>query len=77
MAKEVKLVLQRVLAAASVFRQGGSLRLILPKRSYKLLKILKETDESDVSTVIMIETNKGILLRPLADYLEDDEMKGA
>ena len=75
MAKEVKLALQRVLGAASVFRQGGSLRLILPKKSYAYLKIPRDTDDNEYSTVILIATDKGILMRSLTDYLGDDDMK--
>lgn len=76
--KEAKIVIERVLGAASVFRQGGSLRLILPKRAFVLLKIPRNPDDdsSDFSTVILVATNKGILMRPLADYLSDDDMKG-
>jgi hypothetical protein len=76
MPKEVKITIQRVLGAASVFRQGGSLRLILPKRSFALLKIPRDPDDfSDFSTVILVATDKGILMRLLSDYLEDADMK--
>jgi hypothetical protein len=75
MAKEVKIVIDRVLGAASVFRQGGSLRLILPKKAFGILKIQRGYEESDFTTLILISTNKGILLRPLEDYLRDADMK--
>lgn len=77
MTNEVKIVVQRVLGAASVFRQGGSLRLILPKKAFAPLKIPRDPDDaSDFSTVILVATDKGILMRPLSDYLEDEDMKG-
>jgi len=73
--KETKIITERVLGAASIFRQGGSLRLILPKRAFAILKIQKNVEESDFSTVILLATDKGILLRPLDDYLNDEDMK--
>lgn len=77
MPKETKIIIDRVLGAASVFRQGGSLRLILPKKAFVLLKIPRDPDaSSDFSTVILVATDKGILMRPLTDYLSDDDMKG-
>jgi hypothetical protein len=75
MVKEVRLNIQRVLGAASIFRQGGSLRLILPKKAFVLLKMPRDPDESDFATVILIATDKGILMRPLSDFLEDGDMK--
>ena len=74
-AVEIRVKLQRVLGAASIFKQGGSLRVILPKRSFSLLKMPREPDESDFATVILIATDKGILMRPLSDFLQDEEMK--
>jgi hypothetical protein len=74
-AVEIRVKLQRVLGAASIFKQGGSLRVILPKRSFAFLKMPREPDESDFATVILIATDKGILMRPLSDFLQDEEMK--
>ncbi len=76
MAKQVTVVVERVLGAVSLFKQGGSLRVILPKKALSSLKISKEWEELDSSTVILIATDKGLLMRPLADYIEDEEMKG-
>ncbi|MDG6907652.1 MAG: hypothetical protein JRN20_17915 [Nitrososphaerota archaeon] len=76
MTKEIKVILDRVLGAASVFRQGGSLRLILPKKAFRSLKMSNEAEDFDNTTVILIVTNKGIILRRLDDYLQDEEMKG-
>jgi hypothetical protein len=75
--KEVKISIQKVIGAATVFKQGGSLRLILPKIAFALLRIPKDPDreESDFSTVILIATSKGILVRALEDYLKDQDMK--
>jgi hypothetical protein len=77
MPAEVKIKIQKVLGAASIFRQGGSLRVILPRKSFALLNMPKDPDESDYSTVILIATNKGILMRSLNDFLQDEEMKNA
>ncbi|HXQ92904.1 MAG TPA: hypothetical protein VN739_07835 [Nitrososphaerales archaeon] len=78
-AKEVKIMVDRVLGAVSLFSQGGSLRLILPKSAIRALgtKIDRhsEDDDSDKSTFVVLATNKGLILRSLQDYLNDDEMK--
>jgi hypothetical protein len=79
-AKEVKILVDRVLGAVSVFPQGGTLRLILPKNAAKMLvsssnEFSRNTDEEEKPTFILIATNKGIILRSLKDYLEDEEMK--
>jgi len=58
-----------------VFKQGGSLRLVLPKRTLAYLKMAEDQDENEYSTLILIVTDRGILMRPLADLLQDDEMK--
>jgi hypothetical protein len=76
---EVRVTLERVLGAVSLFSQGGTLRLILPKSAVRVLgaSIDKGNDEEDSekSTFIVISTNKGLILRSLQDYLNDDEMK--
>lgn len=77
-AKEVKILVDRVLGAVSVFPQGGSLRLILPKSAERALgaKIDRLSDESsEKPTFVLIMTNKGLILRLLQDYLEDDDMR--
>ena len=76
---EVRVTLERVLGAVSLFSQGGTLRLILPKSAARVLgaRIGTRDDEEDSekSTFIVISTNKGLILRSLQDYLNDDEMK--
>lgn len=80
-AKEVKIMIDRVLGAVSVFPQGGTLRVILPKSAAKMLGTFPAggnrnmVDEDEKPTFILLATNKGIILRSLKDYLEDDEMK--
>lgn len=78
-AREVKISVDRVLGAVSLFSQGGTLRLILPKSAVRVLgaKIDKqgEEDDSDKPTFVIFATNKGLILRSLQDYLNDDEMK--
>jgi hypothetical protein len=77
--REVKLTIIKVLGAASLFSQGGSLRLILPKSASRLLGAringFDEEDESDKLTFILIATSKGLILRLLQDYLGDDDMR--
>jgi hypothetical protein len=79
-AKEIKILVDRVLGAVSVFPQGGTLRLILPKSAAKMLGNYSRDSslndgEEEKPTFILIATNKGIILRSLKDYLEDEEMK--
>ena len=78
-AKEVKIMVDRVLGAVSLFSQGGTVRLILPKSAVRVLGTnigrYGEDDDSDKSTFVVIATNKGLILRSLQDYLNDDEMK--
>lgn len=77
-AKEVKMLVDRVLGAAPVFPQGGSLRLILPKSAERALgaKIDRLSDEgTEKPTFVLIMTNKGLILRLLQDYLEDEDMR--
>jgi hypothetical protein len=77
--REVKLTIDRVLGAVSLFSQGGSLRLILPKSASKLLGAktdrLDEDFDSDKMTLILVATSKGLILRTLQDFLADDDMK--
>jgi hypothetical protein len=53
--------------------------LILPKSVSRLLGAridgLNEESESDKLTFILIATSKGLILRPLQDYLGDDDMR--
>ena len=67
-AKEVKILVDRVLGAVSVFPQGGTLRLILPKSAAKMLgnssrDSSRNDDDEEKPTFILIATNKGIILR--------------
>lgn len=72
--KAVKLKIRRVLGAATIFRQGGSLRVILPKKAFSFLNMPREPDDTELSTVILIGTDKGILVRLLPDFVKDEEM---
>jgi hypothetical protein len=73
--KDVRITVQRILGAASIFRQGGSLRVILPKKALGALKMPRDPEESEIPTVILIATDKGILMRQLSDYLQDEDMR--
>ena len=75
MPKEVKVTVRRVMGAATVFMQGGSLRLVLPKKLVRTLGIDQEDIDSEQNTFIVLETDKGLILRPVKDYLSDEEMR--
>jgi hypothetical protein len=75
MTKRIIVVLERVLGAASLFKQGGSLRLIIPRKALSSLRLSKESEDMDTCSVILIATDKGLLVRSLSDYIEDEEMK--
>lgn len=70
--KEIKIRITGVLGAATVFSQGGSLRLILPKRARLLLESTdfdKDDDsEKKTITVIVLNSDKGLLLTSLKKY---------
>lgn len=83
--------IEGVLATASVFFQGGSVRLILPRKVMRALSAINfdtrhmhdtnnrsEILEDDCSLdLLFILSDKGIILRPLQDYLADVEMNGS
>ena len=75
MPKEVKVTVRRVMGAATVFMQGGSLRLVLPKKLVRMLGVDQEDIDSEQNTFIILETDKGLILRPVKDYLSDEEMR--
>ena len=73
---ELKITALKILGAASIFEQGGSLRLVIPKKILRYLNVTLDPDDQDENaTVILIVTDRGILIRPLSDLLRDDEMK--
>jgi hypothetical protein len=84
MSKEIRLSVVGVIGSVSVFPQGGSLRLILPKKAVRYLGLStssrftdvgdEESDPEDLSFVLII-TNKGLILRPFKEYLLDDDMR--
>lgn len=68
--------LRRILGSTTVFMQGGSFRLVLPKRAARLLGIRGAEDiEPDEFTFILLETDKGIMLRPVREYISDRDMR--
>lgn len=75
MPKEIKVVIDRVIGSATVFRQGPTMRFIFPKRTEKFLGLDQEGSEGDNPSVVIIKTNKGILLRELKDFVNDEDMR--
>ena len=75
MTKEVKVTVRRVMGAATIFMQGGSLRLVLPKKIARILGIDRDDIDPEQNTFIVLETDKGLILRTVRDYLSDDEMR--
>lgn len=74
--KKVEVTIKRVLGSTTVFMQGGSFRLVLPKRAARILGIKEEEDiEPDEFTFILLETDKGILLRVVREYISDKDMR--
>lgn len=74
--KKVEVTIKRVLGSTTIFMQGGSFRLVLPKRAARILGIREEEDiEPDECTFILLETDKGIMLRPVKEYISDQDMR--
>jgi hypothetical protein len=59
--------------------------MVLPKKAVRYLQLSKSgrlrdaiaADEADVEdlSLILIATNKGLILRPFNEYIQDDEMR--
>ena len=78
---KVKIEVKRVIGSQTPFWQGGSLRIILPKRivrKYCKVGLRADLMRSGIDEIpfVFIETDKGILMKPLAELLEDVELKG-
>ena len=86
--KEIKILIDGVIASASAYSQGGSIRIILPKKVVRALKIGKysrseagegmdintSSEDEDEIDLVFILSNKGLILRPLQDFLADRDM---
>lgn len=74
--KKVEIEIRRVLGSTTVFMQGGSLRLVLPRRAARVLGIHDPEDvDPDDLTFFLLETNKGIILRLVREYASDPDMR--
>ncbi|NWG09601.1 MAG: hypothetical protein HXX80_04760 [Nitrososphaerales archaeon] len=74
--KEVKIEIRGIIGAASPFKQGGSMRIILPKKIGKVYNLDRwQMHELESCTFVFIETNFGILICPLVDVLNKPEIK--
>jgi len=72
---------KEIIGSKTPFWQEGSLRIVLPNRfverysSLKPRKTIGERTTRDETPIVFLETDKGILMRPLSDVLNDQEMK--
>ena len=74
--KEARIEIRGVIGAASPFRQGGSLRIILPKRIAKMYNLEKwQMSELENYAFVFLDTNLGILICPLKELLQRTELK--
>lgn len=85
--REVRILVSGVLGSASMFFQGGSVRLILPKKVVRALLSVENAKQQDANgnfenpserefdmDLLFILCNKGIILSPLQGYLRDTDM---
>lgn len=86
--QEVKLKIKKILGVAQPFKQGGSLRLTIPKRALKIRidqdKVSAPTLEDKVDrskkeyfALIFFETDRGILLLPFDRVLNPPNVRNA
>ncbi|MGQ9718608.1 MAG: hypothetical protein ACUVWK_01965 [Nitrososphaerales archaeon] len=74
--QEVKIEIKGIIGAASPFRQGGSMRIILPKKMAKVYNLERwQLYELESYAFVFIETNLGILICPLVDVLNKPEIR--
>lgn len=68
--------MRRVIGAATPYRQGGSLRITLPKRLLRIYNLDRwQTPDLESSAFIFLETDSGILFAPLQDLLKNSQLK--
>ncbi len=71
---EVKLQLKNMLGAHTPYWQGGSLRILLPK------KLARESTRSskpiEEEAYVWVDTDHGYLLVPLVKFMQDESMRG-
>lgn len=68
MDKEIRIEIRDLLGTASPFKQGGSLRIVLPKRITRLYNIERRpSGEIGDVTFFFIATNIGVLMCSLSE----------
>ena len=67
--KKTEIEIRDVLGTAVPFRQGGSRRLIIPKKVVKH-PIFNGAEMQDAEELAFVDTDMGVLLRPLKDLLK-------
>lgn len=72
MSKEICFKIRSLVGAVTPYWQSGW-RTTLPKKMTRLYNIRRGKDPP---TFVLIETDKGIWLRPLPDIIQDEEMHG-
>jgi len=69
--KKLEIEVRGVLGAATTYRQGGSVRIILPKRVTKYYSMKLDEEEGSIITLMFVETDKGIFLQTTDDVHKD------
>lgn len=68
MAKEITIEVRGLIGTASPFRQGGSIRIALPRKMARAFSVQRSSSgELEDVTFFFIATNIGILMCSLAD----------
>lgn len=63
---EIKIKIEKVLGESPPFKQGGSWRLVIPRRVVKEYKIDELLSNKEYFGFIFLKTDKGILLVPIS-----------
>jgi|YelNatPaOPRAMG01_1025707.scaffolds.fasta_scaffold417036_1 hypothetical protein len=79
--KKIEIKLIRIIGSKEPFYAQGNYRISLPKafvRKYAHLNPNQSINQCGLEDIsfIFIETNKGVLIRPLSEVMEDPEMRG-
>ncbi len=75
-AKQVTITITGLMGTATPFRQGGSLRIVLPRkiaRAYNIVKL--SSDEIEEVTFFFIGTDIGVLMCTLSDLSKNEIMQ--
>ena len=75
MSRDVVVEILGLIGTASPFKQGGSLRLTLPKRIARVLLTRSSAETLEDVTFFFIRTNMGILMCTLSDLIGNPSLK--